>query len=297
MTDGVQYIGGKFESWERDYYIECTDLREGKYMAFVEFDWHEIIEQEDRVFNITSYGVGNSRFIDVSESMTKEAFLKQAFIAKLNMSKIGLHRIDMAEKGAHQIRRYLECNYPEGYIYIIIKNQDSEATYRETLEFDKFEKLKMCAPYSGKRFDVSVGPLNTEIVLIKAMRGANFAPGLSTQNVILGNKALKKIAIQENFKVNRIGEQVVIYKAWHENGFVTLYQNKSRNILYSEIVHYELEGMVIDGIEEEKTVFVKIGPGEEQLVKLINTENSQERKLQSTVMEKNAVYLDEEQQE
>jgi hypothetical protein len=53
----------------------------------------------------------------------------------------------MAEQGAPLIKRYLDCNYQEGYIYVIIENKDDEAVYTESLEFDKFENMEMCYPY------------------------------------------------------------------------------------------------------------------------------------------------------
>jgi len=64
----------------------------------------------------------------------------------------------MAEQGAPLIKRYLDCNFEEGYIYVIIENKDDEAVYMESLEFDKFENMEMCYPYQGERFDVEVGP-------------------------------------------------------------------------------------------------------------------------------------------
>lgn len=52
----------------------------------------------------------------------KEVFLKKTFIAKLDFTRKGIHRLDMKDKGAPNIKRYLECNFPEGYIYIIVLN-------------------------------------------------------------------------------------------------------------------------------------------------------------------------------
>ena len=63
----------------------------------------------------------------------------------------------------------------------------------------------------------------------------------------------------------------MLYKAWHDNGFVTLYINKSKNKVLTETVTYELEGMAIEGLDRETTVLVKVGPGEEFLIKLVNT--------------------------
>lgn len=58
LEDGVEFIKGLYEHWERDYYIECQNLNPGKYMAFVEMDWHESVQAKDKCFNLTTYGSG-----------------------------------------------------------------------------------------------------------------------------------------------------------------------------------------------------------------------------------------------
>jgi len=55
----------------------------------------------------------------------------------------------------------------------------------------------------------------------------------------------------------------MLFKAWHDNGFVTLYINKSTNKVLDEIVDYVLEGMQIEGLGKETTVHVRVAPGEE----------------------------------
>ena len=122
MTDGVQYIGGMYQHWERDYYIEKSNLKAGKYFVFVEIDWHEVVKPELQTFCVTCYGNGKVQIADNSSEHKKEEFLKAAFIAKLDYSRKGLIRETMADKGAPLIKRYLECNHSEGYNYIIIKN-------------------------------------------------------------------------------------------------------------------------------------------------------------------------------
>jgi len=44
MIDGVEYIKGLYEHWERDYYLERKNLKPGKYLIYVEFDWHESVK-------------------------------------------------------------------------------------------------------------------------------------------------------------------------------------------------------------------------------------------------------------
>ena len=83
----------------------------------------------------------------------------------------------------------------------------------------------------------------------------------------------------------------MVYKAWHENGFVQYYVNRSPNLLLTEMVIFELENLQIDGLEGEKQVFVRVGPSEEQLIKLINVSEG-ERKLSSKVVEKKIVLYE-----
>lgn len=108
----------------------------------------------------------------------------------------------------------------------------------------------------------------------------------------LGNTALRKIALDENFKIDRCKNEIVLYKAWHNNGFVTLYMNKSANKVLTELVEYNLQGMQIEGLEGDKQVFVNVGPGEEHLIKLVNTGSCEERKLQCTILQKKITYID-----
>ena len=121
MQDGVRYIAGMQENWERDYYLECKQLPAGKYMAFIEIDWHEVIQNEDRKFNFTCYGAGNC-MMECDDTIGRELFLRHAFISKLDKNQDTIVVQDMEEHGAPLIKRYTEFTHPEGYIYMIIDN-------------------------------------------------------------------------------------------------------------------------------------------------------------------------------
>jgi hypothetical protein len=138
---------------------------------------------------------------------------------------------------------------------------------------------------------VEVGPGLTEIVLIKASRGADFAPGPVSRNVMLGDSSLKQLAISKDFRISRVGEEIFLYKTWHENGFVTYYVNDSKDKVLTEVVEYDLKGMEIEGLPNERNVKIKIGPGESQLVKLVNT--SGDRELKSNIVSKKVTQLKE----
>jgi hypothetical protein len=108
-------------------------------------------------------------------------------------------------------------------------------------------------------------------VLIKAYRGADFAMGYHNMNVVLGNHVLRLLALNGSFVQERKKGQIMLYKAWHDNGFVPLYVNKSTNLILDEVIDYELEGMQIEGLGKETSVHVNVRPGQEQFIKLVNT--------------------------
>ena len=279
IQEGIEFIDGTFQSFEKDYYIESKNLEKGKYYAFVDIDWEDYIEDQDRTFNVTCYGAGGIQYEDVSRSIEMEDFLKQIFLNKFSQgSHENFHIIDMADKRAPDIKRYFECQGQEGYVYTIIDNQDTEAIYTETLELESVDKLQLLGQHQGAKYSISVGPQQKEIVLIRVERGFEFVPSHQDMNVFLGDNALKAIAIAKNFKLDRLKDEIYLYKAWHDHGFVTLYINKSTDKILTETVDYMLTGLEIVDDPYGKSVQVNVGPGEEQLIKLIIT--SGERSLQ-----------------
>ena len=97
LNDGVKYIGGLYAHFERDYYIENLTLPAGKYIAFVEFDWHDSVKFDARDFTMTCYGAGQTRITDETEVYSVRDFLKATFISKLSVTRKGLHRIDFTD--------------------------------------------------------------------------------------------------------------------------------------------------------------------------------------------------------
>ena len=122
IEDGVQYMKGMYGHWERDYYIENENIEQGKYFVFVEIDWHDSVYDDEKIFSIVTYGKGYSSIVDETENFEKSSFLKQTFISKLDVNQDGLLISDMNQKGAPNIKRYVEYNYPDGYNYIILLN-------------------------------------------------------------------------------------------------------------------------------------------------------------------------------
>ena len=44
IDGGIEWINGKQESFGKEYYIECENMKKGKYYCFIEYDWEENIK-------------------------------------------------------------------------------------------------------------------------------------------------------------------------------------------------------------------------------------------------------------
>ena len=69
----------------------------------------------------------------------------------------GVEKINYSDKGAGKIWKY-KCFSQEGYGFIHIQNNETEATFREKVSFTNFDGLKFILPESGTSYDVEVLP-------------------------------------------------------------------------------------------------------------------------------------------
>jgi hypothetical protein len=72
----------------------------------------------------------------------------------------------MAAQGAPDIKRYFGES-DEGFIYVHIDNQDSEATYSENVDFTMFDNLQFLKPEQGSSYQIKVGPNSSKTVIVK----------------------------------------------------------------------------------------------------------------------------------
>ena len=63
---------------------------------------------------------------------------------------------------------------------------------------------------------------------------------------------MEELALKSKFKVKRYEDEIYLYKAWHDNGFVTLYINESKDKELREVINYDIEGLEIEGLSGEK---------------------------------------------
>jgi len=56
------YINNSIGSKKRDTYVELGHVEEGEYLIYVSIDWRPETLEEDKFFNINSYGSEQTKF-------------------------------------------------------------------------------------------------------------------------------------------------------------------------------------------------------------------------------------------
>ena len=72
----------------------------------------------------------------------------------------------MDDKGAPAIKKYTDFSGQEGYGYIVIRNDEEGATYREHVTFNKFTGLTMLKPESGTSYEIEVKPKSSKTIIV-----------------------------------------------------------------------------------------------------------------------------------
>ena len=150
MKNGVTFLKGTKGYQERDTYIEFDNLNRGTYYAYVEMEWHDSVTYEQRQFNITNYGQGKTIFKGDQDTFKYtngtdqyEQILFQAFHSKCQQQMDDIQVTNMEEKRAPLITKY-ECNSAtEGFNFVIIENKESEAVYKENVEYTTADGLEI----------------------------------------------------------------------------------------------------------------------------------------------------------
>jgi len=71
--------------------------------------------------------------------------------------------------------------WENGYGFLMAENNGTEYKYSEKTNFTTFDNVKLLKPYSGSGFELSVGPGQTEIVLIQQLDATGRGLGMSSQ--------------------------------------------------------------------------------------------------------------------
>ena len=187
----IDYVAGT-QSWDRDTHIEVDDLEKGEYYVYVELDWNENTTETN--FVATCYGCSKSVYTRNEKALyPKELVLQNAMRCKAfhdHSNDETITTVTMADKGAPNIKKYKQVCGPEGYGFIVIHNEEKEATYKENVRYNTFTGLEFVLPETGTSYTALVKPGETKTIVIKCdPEGYGMATSSSAQ-VILGDSTL-----------------------------------------------------------------------------------------------------------
>jgi len=82
--DELEFVKCVTGIWKRDTYAELGELQEGNYLIYVSMDWDDNTPEEDRFYNITSYGPESVEFevLDADSEKGELDILLEIFLDK-----------------------------------------------------------------------------------------------------------------------------------------------------------------------------------------------------------------------
>ena len=180
-SDGSkEYIKGINKCWQRDTYLECQDLEAGEYLLVAEVDWFE--ETDEKSFVITCYGESH---VDLEDMDDEEGF-EPAHVTRQAAEAIVAQKLfdcDTTPNNEDSNILKSKVKSDHGYMMIVIQNNGSQS-YNETVQYSTFDGLTLIAPEEGKEYDITVGPGETRVVLIRICRRSGWSMSSSTQTVV-----------------------------------------------------------------------------------------------------------------
>lgn len=267
----LTYVNG-MSGWDRDSHIEFENLPRGEYYVYIEMDWAE--KTEDTEFCVTCYGYSKTFFLRDEKSLfDKVGLLRLAYASKATQQLEGVTCVNYADKNAPLINKY-KCFNDEGYGFIYIKNDEKESSFKEKVQYTKFEGLEMMKPQQGQGYEILVKPGETKMILIKCSPEGYGMSASTLTSIVQGGKKLKELCLTQGKKTARpdpdSGEanEIYQYSYQHSEGICYLYVNESQNLTLDEEIEFQLTGLEIEGAPGETKVAFELGPGQQKFIKL-----------------------------
>ena len=88
-----------------------------------------------------------------------------------------------------------------------------------------------------------------------------------TQQVNLGQQALLDQCLREGVKKER-APGIYQYYLQHSGGILYLYTNETSDKMLKEEMGFKLEGLEIEGQDDQSKVEIELGPGEEKVISI-----------------------------
>jgi hypothetical protein len=159
----------------------------------IEISWEQ--ETQDRVFCATSYGKSKVEFGDCNSEIPIQEILKPIFKAKAIKaaenpdSYPDVTISDFAEEKGPLIRKFNCKKSAEGYNWILIINDEAEASYEENVKFPTFDGMTLLPPEEGSSYSLTCGPGQWRMVIIRCEPSFSMSMSYS-HKVTQGSSAL-----------------------------------------------------------------------------------------------------------
>lgn len=98
----------------------------------------------------------------------------------------GCKVVSMEKDGCPDIKKYTMM-LEEGYGFVHVVNNDTSSSYKESVNYLKFEGLELMKPYKGSSYDLMVKPGESKTVVIRQVEPSGYSMSSQAQaGVILG---------------------------------------------------------------------------------------------------------------
>ena len=150
---------------DRDTWEEYENLEAGEYYMFVEFDWPDNAEHTE--FCVNCYGEAQSYFLRDEKSLFNKDYVIRMLMGSCAEQGLAEQKeTNFESQGASDITKYFAMT-EEGYGYVHIVNNETEAVYKESINYTKFEKLELQKPFKGTSYEIEVKPGEKKTVVIR----------------------------------------------------------------------------------------------------------------------------------
>ena len=124
----------------------------------------------------------------------------------------------MSDDNAPLITKYQETQAVEGYNFVLIKNEDVEQRYKETVKFADLVGLKLLHDPKSTEYTLEVGPGESKMVIMEAsLNGFSYSSSIARE-VELGDSTLRKLCMTEDNKAQRGTDPIFCYTLQHPAG-------------------------------------------------------------------------------
>lgn len=173
----------------------------------------------------------------------------------------------MTDEGAKKIKKYSCSKTAEGYNWIVYINEEEGSTLKEEHTFQKFDNIRMVAPYEGQHFEVEVAYGESKCVMMRSdlVAGYSIRQNYTSQVFWDEDNLIKQVQNQGEKKVRY--ENITQYSMQHNGGIFFYYKNNTQDKTLKEEISFDITGLSIEG-EDGTDVKFELGPNQEKVVKL-----------------------------